>query len=74
MAKEDEADDDFDEALDDDGLDVTGSEEEEEGDISAHLGKSSRSLAVRRAIEHRMEQRRLDRMLNYLELDFDEED
>ena len=64
-------------AEDDGGLDDFDAElEEGEEDIDAVVAMSAkeqnaRSLEVRRAIEERMEKRRLDEDLDYLDLDFD---
>lgn len=65
-------DDDFDVLLDDDFEGVGA--DEEEGDTATRLDSPARVLSVRREIEQRMEQRRMDRMLNYLELDFEDEE
>ncbi|MCC5885906.1 MAG: hypothetical protein JJT88_05665 [Gammaproteobacteria bacterium] len=65
-------DDDFDVLIDDD-FDGIGADEEE-GDTVTRAASPARTLSVRREIELRMEQRRMDRMLNYLELDFEDEE
>jgi len=65
-------DDDFDVLLDDDFEGVGA--DEEEGDTVTRVASPARALSVRREIELRMEQRRMDRMLNYLELDFEDEE
>ena len=65
-------DDDFDMLHDDEHQEL--GEEEEEGDAMPRLSAASQALAVRRAIEQRMEQRQMDQMLNYLELDFVDEE
>lgn len=48
--------------------------EEEEGDTLSALLAPSRSLAVRRAIEARMEQKQMAAALDYLELDIEDEE
>ncbi len=70
MANDD--DDVFDELLDEEFAGV--GQDEEEGDTVTRLALPSQSVSVRRAIELRMEQRRMDQMLNYLELDFEDEE
>lgn len=65
-------DDDFETMIDDDFDDI-GAEEEEGDAVSAALTPSG-LLAVRRAIEARMEARQMDAALNYLELDFEDEE
>ncbi|MEE4361125.1 MAG: hypothetical protein V2I63_06325 [Pseudomonadales bacterium] len=74
-------DDDFDmtleddiEDLDEDGNAVVLGADEEEGDEAPRPASPSRLLAVRRAIEQRMEQKQMDASLNYLELDFEDEE
>ena len=57
--------------------DVDGDIDEGEEDIDAVVALSAkeqnaRNLEVRRAIEERMEKRRLDEDLDYLDLDFDD--
>ncbi|MDZ7825656.1 MAG: hypothetical protein U5R48_06160 [Gammaproteobacteria bacterium] len=66
-------DDDFDLIVDDD-IDVIGADEEE-GETVARVGSPARLLAVRRAIEARPG-RNAKRMpaVDYLELDFDDEE
>lgn len=67
--------DDFDDLLDDEGFDAVGADEEEEGEtVLASLSSAARTLALRRAIEQRVEQRRMNQMLNYLELEFEDEE
>ncbi len=70
MANDD--DDDFDVLLEDDFVEVGA--DEEEGDNGSRLATPAQAVSVRRAIELRMEQRRIDQMLNYLELDFEDEE
>lgn len=70
MANDD--DDDFDVLLDEEFVEV--GEDEEEGDTATRVVNPNRAVSVRRAIELRMEQRRMDQMLNYLELDFEDEE
>lgn len=65
-------DDDFDAIVDDD-IDVIGADEEE-GDALSAVVTPSRLLAVRRAIEARREQQEMDAALDYLELDFEDEE
>jgi|AntDeeMinimDraft_5_1070356.scaffolds.fasta_scaffold28389_1 hypothetical protein len=65
-------DDDFD-AIVDDETDVIGADEEE-GDTLSAVVTPSRLLAVRRAIEARREQQEMHAALDYLELDFDDEE
>ena len=65
-------DDDFDPIVDDD-IDVIGADEEE-GETVARVSSPARLLAVRRAIEARREQRELYAAVDYLELDFDDEE
>lgn len=65
-------DDDFDLIVDDD-IDVIGTDEEE-GETVARVGSPARLLAVRRAIEARREQREMYAAVDYLELDFDDEE
>lgn len=69
MAKDDN---DFD-VLVDDEYDVVGSDEEE-GDTLTVVSSAARSLAVRRAIEQRLEQRRMSQMLDYLEVELEDEE
>jgi hypothetical protein len=49
-------------------------DEEEEGDAPSAVMTPTRSLAVRRAIEARMEQRRMAAALDYLEYDIEDEE
>ncbi|HSG88879.1 MAG TPA: hypothetical protein VLA56_06690 [Pseudomonadales bacterium] len=73
MANDDEDDDDgFDTMISDD-FDEDGGDEEE-GDTLVSLSTPSSILAVRRAIESRMEARQMNADLNYLELDFEDEE
>lgn len=75
-------DDDAEEDLElDDGEDIDEDlEDEEAGDLRAleedlsQRDQNARSLAIRRAIEQRMEERRLSEDLDYLDLDQDLED
>ena len=67
------ADDDDDFGAFDDDFETIGADEEE-GDTVTRVASPARTLSVRREIEQRMEQRRMDRMLNYLELDFEDEE
>lgn len=72
MADEtDEEEDDFDTMIDDEFDELAA--DEEEGDVSAVM-TPSKLLAVRRAIEARMERKQMDAALNYLELDFEDEE
>lgn len=64
-------DDDFDAIVDD--MDVIGADEEE-GEALSAVVPPSRLLAVRRAIEARREQREMNAALDYLELDFEDEE
>lgn len=65
----------FSEAIGDDGLD-----EFDDGDIDlkvvdevlSHKDQNARALAIRRAIEERLESRRLSRELDYLDGDLDD--
>ena len=68
MASEDE--DDFDEVMEDEYEDES---EEDAGSLSAVV-TPSRQLALRRAFEARREAREMDAALNYLELDFEDEE
>lgn len=70
MANDD--DEDFDVLINDDYEEI--GEDEEEGDARPRISTASHVLSVRRAIEQRMEQRRMEQMLNYLELDFEDEE
>ena len=45
-----------------------------ESETPSAVGEPSRRLAVRRAIEARREAREMDAALNYLELDFEDEE
>jgi hypothetical protein len=72
MADEDEDDDGFDTMISDD-FDEDGGEEDD-GDTLSAVVTPSRMLAVRRAIESRMEARQMNADLNYLELDFEDEE
>ncbi|MEE4299216.1 MAG: hypothetical protein V2J24_07230 [Pseudomonadales bacterium] len=65
-------DDEFD-AVIDDGFDDEGVDNDDAESISAVVAPS-RLLAVRRAIEARREAREMDAALNYLELDFEDEE
>ena len=56
----------MDDAYDDDGVD--------DGEELSAVVSPSRLLAVRRAIEARREAREMDAALNYLELDFEDEE
>lgn len=47
---------------------------EDEGETLSAVVSPSRLLAVRRAIEARREAREMDAALNYLELDFEDEE
>lgn len=47
---------------------------DDEGEILSAVVAPSRLLAVRRAIEARREAREMDAALNYLELDFEDEE
>ena len=60
----------MDEAFEDEG----GNEDDGEGEILSAVVAPSRLLAVRRAIEARREAREMDAALNYLELDFEDEE
>ena len=74
-ATADEAGGGFSEAIGDDGLD-----EFDDGDIDlkvvdevlSHKDQNARALAIRRAIEERLESRRLSRELDYLDGDLDD--
>ena len=61
------------EAVLDDAYDDEDVEGDEGGALSAVVSPS-RLLAVRRAIEARREAREMDAALNYLELDFEDEE
>ena len=71
MADEPDSEDHLDTMLDD-GFDELGADEEE-GDEASSM-TPSKLLAVRRAIEARMERKQMDAALNYLELDFEDEE
>lgn len=43
-------------------------------EVLSHKDQNARALAIRRAIEERLEARRLSRDLDYLDLDLDDED
>lgn len=60
--------------LDEDGPSSEVGSDEEEGDVVVRPSSPSRLLAVRRAIEQRMEQKRLAADLDYLDLDFEDEE
>jgi hypothetical protein len=79
----DSDDDDFDMMLDEedamnepeeDGASPEVGSDEEEGEVRVRPSSPSRILAVRRAIEQRMEQKRLAADLDYLDLDFEDEE
>jgi len=76
-ADDDEAEEDIDI---DDGADIDEDLDDEAGDLRAledelsQRDQNARSLAIRRAIEQRMEDRRLSRDLDYLDIDKDLED
>lgn len=60
--------------LDEDGPSSEVGSDEEEGEVVTRRSSPSRLLAVRRAIEQRMEQKRLAADLDYLDLDFEDEE
>ncbi|MEE4380663.1 MAG: hypothetical protein V2J02_01580 [Pseudomonadales bacterium] len=62
------------EDLDEDGPSSEVGSDEEEGEVLVRPASPSRLLAVRRAIEQRMEQKRLAADLDYLDLDFEDEE
>ena len=66
-------DDDFDAMLEDDLDDDTDGGEEDESYMD-RLSAPARQLAIRRALEERSEARALNASLDYLDLDFDDED
>ena len=75
MAGEIEEDeDDQDDDLSEDGLDEFEGESEDEIDLASldPKEKAARSLEIRRAIEARLEDRRMKQDLDYLELDDDD--
>lgn len=66
-------DDDFDAMLDDDlDDDVDGGDEDPS--YMGGLSSPARQLAIRRALEERSEARAMNASLDYLDLDFDDED
>lgn len=69
---DDTEDDDYDTMIDD--TFDTVSDEEEEGDSATRLLSPARTLAVRRAIEARLEQKQLAAAFDYLEIDIEDEE
>lgn len=70
--EEDLDDDDFDADLDEDALDDYDDDLPVEDIELTPKEQNARSLAIRRAIEQRMERKRLDEDLDYLDLDLDD--
>ena len=66
-------DDDFNAMLDDDLDDETDGGDEDESYMDS-LSTPARQLAIRRALEERSEARAMNASLDYLDLDFDDED
>jgi hypothetical protein len=66
-------DDDFDAMLDDDLDDDTDGGDEDPSYMDG-LSAPARQLAIRRALEERSEARAMNASLDYLDLDFDDED
>ncbi len=66
-------DDDFDAMLDDDLDDDNAAGDEDESYMDG-LSAPARQLAIRRALEERSEARAMNASLDYLDLDFDDED
>lgn len=76
----DESLDDEEEFADVDSVSDSGDYDEADEDLKAvdealsHKDQNARALAIRRAIEERLESKRLSRDLDYLDLDLDDED
>ena len=66
-------DDDFDAMLEDDLDEATDVGDEDESYMD-RLSAPARQLAIRRALEERSEARAMNASLDYLDLDFDDED
>lgn len=71
-----EGDDEFSEELDDD-VDAFAEGDEDlkvVDEVLSHKDQNARALAIRRAIEERLESKRLSKDLDYLDLDLDPDD
>lgn len=73
MSSDIEDDEDF-AVLSEDDIDEVDDQEDLDTDVEEALPRGQRSLAVRRAIEQRNEQKLMDKDLNYLELDLEDEE
>lgn len=79
---DEEIDEEIGEAIDEEDAEAFDDEEEFESDEDlkvvdealSHKDQNARALAIRRAIEERLEAKRLSRDLDYLDLDLDSED
>lgn len=69
---DEEESDDFDDA--EAGYDETDEDLKVVDEVLSHKDQNARALAIRRAIEERLEARRLSRDLDYLDLDLDDAD
>ncbi len=67
-------DDDADEFADDDEFDESDEDLKVVDEVLTHKDQNARALAIRRAIEERLEAKRLSKDLDYLDLDLDSDD